>query len=104
MVEEVQQRLEEERKAHADKLGGERDRLLERERNAGVLEGRVDAMGAEAEALRLRIAELEGQTKEKDQLRTDLENARKSQEDLQRKKEEYQKRLEDISRKKQPKC
>merc|ERR1712185_768264 len=44
LLEDAQQRLEEERKQHAEKLGGERNRLLERERNAGILEGKVDAI------------------------------------------------------------
>merc|ERR1711907_523911 len=106
---------EKERKAHANKLVGERDRLLERERNTGVLEGRVDAMSAESAMLRQRIADLqkqivdvEGQKgkdlQEKDQLRSDLESAKKEHDALQKSKEEYQKRLEELMRKKQPKC
>lgn len=119
MVEDARQRLEEERRSHAEKLGGERDRLLERERNAGVLEGRVDAISAEANSLRQRISELqnkvvevEGQkgahVQEKDKLRQDLESARNSmtqtQEELRKRTELYEKRLEEQSRKSQPKC
>merc|ERR1712166_283347 len=91
------------------------DRLLERERNAGVLEGKVDAISVEANMLRQRIAELQQQVvdvegqkgktlQEKDQLRADLENARSTQEDLRRSRDDYEKRLEEVGRKKQPKC
>lgn len=109
MVEEVQQRLEDERKAHADKLGGERNRVLERERNAGVLEGRVDAMSAEADTLRERVADLqqqvadaEGQKGQMEQLR--LQQAVQSQKDLQTTKAEYERKLEEAMRKRQAKC
>mmetsp|Transcript_65564 Transcript_65564/g.102361 ORF Transcript_65564/g.102361 Transcript_65564/m.102361 type:complete len:1134 (+) Transcript_65564:76-3477(+) len=120
MVDDARRRLEEERKEHADKLGGERDRLLERERNAGVLEGRVHAISAEATTLRDRVTELQNKVseaegmkgkhmEEKDGMRQDLILARAqmnaAQTEMKRLKEEYERRLQEANSKtQQPKC
>jgi hypothetical protein len=95
MVEETRRKLEDERKLHANTLDEEKNRLLDKERNAGMLEGKVHTLSAEAETLRKKVSELQQQNaevhaksaKEGDQLQQELEKERKekvaSQERLQ---------------------
>jgi len=58
MVEEARRQLEEERKKNAELLTAEQNRLMEKERNAGVLEGQVTTLTAEATSLRERVNEM----------------------------------------------
>jgi len=64
MLEQLEKQLEQERKEHAGVLGTEQDRLLDRERRGGILEGQVRALTAETEGLRQRLAGLEAQARE----------------------------------------
>lgn len=87
MVEETEQRLAEERKAHKAAMESERSRLLESERNAGRLEGQVNALSSEALMLRQQVVELQQMVRdvehqkgqhlhEQEQLRRDLQEER----------------------------
>lgn len=59
MVEEARRQLEEDRRRNADALSAEQSRLLEKERNAGVLEGQVETLSNEKTSLHARIDELQ---------------------------------------------
>lgn len=84
MVEETRQKLEDERKMHNNTLDEEKNRLLDKERNTGVLEGKVHTLSTEAETLRAKVVELQEQAraaeakraKEAEQLKQDLEKER----------------------------
>lgn len=115
MVEEARRQLEQERARHAEALDSEQQRLLERERNAGLLEGQVASMASEASSLRDRIAEMQvalreaeaqsgRQRQEADRLRSDMQKSRaeasRIREDADRKsanlKKEHEARMEDL--------
>jgi len=92
LVEETRKRLEDERKVHADTLQGEKARLIDRERNTGVLEGQVSALSTENTSLRDQLAELREQLREterekgahaeeKTRLQSDLEKNKKDVDD-----------------------
>merc|ERR1719361_981711 len=72
--------MEEEREQHASRLENEQGRLLERERNAGLLEGQVHAVSAEASMLRKQVSQLQDQLREtersKGQFSADAERLR----------------------------
>eukprot|EP00927_Polykrikos_kofoidii_P055544 TRINITY_DN49772_c0_g1_i1.p1 TRINITY_DN49772_c0_g1~~TRINITY_DN49772_c0_g1_i1.p1 ORF type:complete len:1095 (+),score=250.15 TRINITY_DN49772_c0_g1_i1:74-3286(+) len=87
MVEDARRQLEKERVENQGKLESGKARLMEIERNSGVLEGRVQAFSTEATMLRDRIAELqetireaEGRTAQQEskgeRLQQELERAR----------------------------
>jgi hypothetical protein len=59
MVEEARRQLEQERGRHTEALEAEQQRLLEKERSAGLLEGQVATLSSEASSLRDRIAEMQ---------------------------------------------
>merc|ERR1712008_156623 len=58
VVEEARRPLEEERYKNAGLLATEQNRLMEKERNSGVLEGQVIALTAGATSLRERVNEM----------------------------------------------
>merc|ERR1712008_581124 len=58
VVEEARRQLEEERNKNAGLLATEQNRLMEKERNSGVLEGQVTTLTAEATSLRERVNEM----------------------------------------------
>uniref|UniRef100_A0A7S4VAK9 Guanylate-binding protein N-terminal domain-containing protein n=1 Tax=Alexandrium monilatum TaxID=311494 RepID=A0A7S4VAK9_9DINO len=64
MVEDAQRQLEEERKAHTGTLDEHKGRLMEIGRGAGILEGKVQSLGSENDALRKQLQELEAQVRE----------------------------------------
>merc|ERR1719265_2524752 len=72
--------MEEDRKLYASHLESEKGRLLDRERNAGLLEGQVHAVSAEASMLRDQVRETErskGQfSADAERLRQELEAAK----------------------------
>jgi len=126
-VEETRRQLEEERRAHSGTLDEHKGRLLERERGAGVLEGKVHVLTSEVSSLREQLAEIEKQamasertlaeqSHENDQyqqdliaLKAELEAVKAGADDSLRKQaEEHEKRLEEEldceDRRKQPKC
>merc|ERR1712187_143113 len=59
MVNDTRKQLEDERNMNAKELDSHRAAHIEGERNAGVLEGQVQTLSAEASMLRDRIAELQ---------------------------------------------
>mmetsp|Transcript_20335 Transcript_20335/g.63754 ORF Transcript_20335/g.63754 Transcript_20335/m.63754 type:complete len:133 (-) Transcript_20335:195-593(-) len=89
MVEDARRQLEEERKAHTGALDQHKGRLLERERGAGVLEGKLQVLGSENGALRKQLQELEQQVRE-----AEVGLAQRSQENEQRRSELAQARAE----------
>lgn len=115
MVEELQRRLEEER--GIANLIRERDQLLEREGNAQamhLLQGRLDEIGAEGNALRKLVDDLQkklteaesqkGTTlEEQDKMRQELEEAMKAQDVLRKARDEFEQKLAEV-RERQPKC
>jgi len=115
MVEETWRRLEEERKTHAEIREAEKVRILDGERNAGFLEGRVVALTTQAEGLQGNIANLTEKLKdaecekvqdleEKDELRRQLEQEKVDGEDrLRTQAEDYENRLQEEMGKR-PKC
>lgn len=64
MVAEARRQLEQERISSAGTLGDRKGKLLERERDAGVLEGRQQALVRETDSLKQRLRELEDQGRE----------------------------------------
>mmetsp|Transcript_59505 Transcript_59505/g.164588 ORF Transcript_59505/g.164588 Transcript_59505/m.164588 type:complete len:293 (+) Transcript_59505:63-941(+) len=86
-VEAHQQRLEAHHKAQADVLGETRGKLLKHERDAGILEGKVEALTAEIQRLREQDAEWQERLRrvetqkgqflqEKEHLRAELKEAK----------------------------
>lgn len=118
MVEDTRQKLEDERKLHANMLDEEKNRLLDKERNTGVLEGKVHTLTTEAEMLRAKVAELQQQARtgsadaeQLKQLKQDLEKERhdkvETTDKLREQVDDYEKRLEQAGQKgkgKKPKC
>lgn len=110
MVEETRQKLEDERKAHALMLDEEKNRLLDKERNAGVLEGKVHTLTTEAEMLRTKVAELQRsetqKAKEAEQLKQDLEKEKAevaASRKIKEQADDLEKRLEEAKNSKQQK-
>jgi len=120
MVEETRQKLEDERKAHSNVLEEEKNRLLDKERNAGVLEGKVHTLSSEAEMLRAKVTELQQKAREteaqrageSEQMKQELERAKNDKvttsDKLKEQADDYEKRLDDAEKgqksKKKPKC
>jgi len=121
MLEEARRRADEDRKNHSTTMESEKNRLLESERAAGMLEGQVAALDAEKNLLHHRVEELESKLREaesnkgrsqqeQDALKTDVEKFKKEADTKdQTTREEVAKRVE-LERKlqeaegKQPKC
>jgi len=122
MAEEARKQLEEQRRTHVGMLDSHKTRLLENERNAGVLEGKLTAISSETEALRERVRALEGQLREatvhadqqaqqKEQTRLELEGVKTATERhksdvaerLKAQEEEYGSQEGEV-RERQPKC
>eukprot|EP00929_Paragymnodinium_shiwhaense_P076813 TRINITY_DN39546_c0_g1_i1.p1 TRINITY_DN39546_c0_g1~~TRINITY_DN39546_c0_g1_i1.p1 ORF type:complete len:1572 (+),score=466.03 TRINITY_DN39546_c0_g1_i1:140-4855(+) len=59
MLDDTHKQLADERSKHTDVLRSEQDRLMDRERRAGVLEGQVQALTSETARLREQVKELE---------------------------------------------
>jgi len=96
LVEETRKRMEEERKAHADTLQGEKDRLIDRERNTGVLEGQVKALSSENTMLRDQLAELREQLRETEREKGQhAEEKSRLQTDLDKNKQDLDQKLKD---------
>jgi len=99
MVEETRQRLEDERKAHSNVLDAEKHRLLDNERNAGVLEGKFHTLDTEAKTLRDKVNDLQQKdiqhARETEQLKQDLEKEKAEKvltaQKLQQQADEYEK-------------
>jgi len=124
MVEEARKQLDEERRRNQEAISDHQNRLLERERDAGVLEGQVTTLNAERSSLRDRITEQQvclreaevkagRQKQENERLKADAERAEESlqriraetAEKLQEQKEEFERRLnEERLKKKQSKA
>mmetsp|Transcript_15557 Transcript_15557/g.35644 ORF Transcript_15557/g.35644 Transcript_15557/m.35644 type:complete len:1020 (-) Transcript_15557:113-3172(-) len=117
LVEETRQKLEQERKLHTETLHEEKNRLLDRERNTGVLEGQVQAVSSENTLLREQLAELKEQVRsferargehkeEREALQKSLDAARvEHSEQLKRKEEDHDRLLEEAKKAKaQKKC
>lgn len=122
-VEEARKQLEEERTRNADAIAAEQNRLLEQERNAGVLEGQVLTLSNEKTTLHDRINELQiclreaevkagRQRQESERLSAEHERVTKAAEQareeveqkLKQQREEFEARLdEELSKKKQSK-
>jgi len=134
MVEDARRQLEREREVHSGTMEEDKVRLVDHSRTAGVLEGKVLAMGEENKVLRSRLEDLEHKahestvgkqevTEEQKQLRAQIEEARRESErqrqELERKLKAAAEELEDqekaldaeeaelensASGRKQPKC
>jgi len=126
MVADSRKQLEDERLTHHDALDDHKSRLLERERGAGILEGKVTALTSETAMLHTRLKELEAQVRQAEAGadRQSQENARhraelakykeeadevkaKADEKLRVMEEEHQRRMEDEGgdeKERQPKC
>lgn len=87
MVEDARRQLEQERGRHTEALDAEQQRLLDKERSAGLMEGQVATLSSEASSLRDRIAEMQvtlreaeakaaQQRQEIDRCRVDAQKAR----------------------------
>mmetsp|Transcript_27105 Transcript_27105/g.57544 ORF Transcript_27105/g.57544 Transcript_27105/m.57544 type:complete len:1166 (+) Transcript_27105:67-3564(+) len=103
-IDEVQRKLEEERSRHEASLDSEQSRLLERERQGGILEGQVTAHLDETIALKQRLADLQlrlsqaeakaGQAQyEGERLQSDLNKATYEAESAKAEVETYQRRF-----------
>merc|ERR1712008_621888 len=89
VVEEARRQLEEERNKNAGLLATEQNRLMEKERNSGVLEGQVTTLTAEATSLRERVNEMSvRQRQESDRIFTEMSKARDQVKTAQNKTEE----------------
>lgn len=118
MLDEAMQRSEADRKTHTETLENEKKRLLESERAAGELEGRVSALTVEKEALHKRVEELENQLRdnqtdkgrskeEQDTLNRDVEKLKKevdAKDEAARDEAAKRAALEQRLQEKQPKC
>lgn len=117
LVEESRKKLEAERKVYQDSLQQEKGRLLDKERNAGELEGQVQAVTSEVQTLREQSAFLQTQLQnsertkdqylsEANQLRQDLNDATMDSESkLKQLENDYDLKLKDAeSRADQKKC
>jgi len=88
MLEEARTRADEDRRHHATSMEGEKNRLLEREREAGLLMGKVEALTAEKNLLHHQVSELQAQLREtetqkgrshheQESLKTDMDKLKK---------------------------
>jgi len=100
---DAEMRAEAERKAHASALEG---RLMDKERNTGVLEGQMQALSSENQALRTQLADLQTQLRdsegragqyqrEKEYLSTDLDKAKAETAEVKASAAEKEQRIQD---------